>query len=615
MANLRRIRERLGRYFRPDIYQRLLPYFLPHRLPIVVVFAITGAQSGLALLLPWTMKLLIDNGLSGQPLPAWFVRIFPFGFKVRTSIVIFAAAAGVVLKLLDYSLDVLSGSLKSRVDGGVNLRFSADLFNHLMRLSFRYHDQTTVGDSIYRITNDANFVSTMGWNNFRHILISVVQFVGIVWVLLRLDWMLALLALAVAPLQYAGITLYGKFFRAKSKHIKAMQSVTYSYIQQALSSLRVVKAFGQEARERRRVEDQSQAALEAGIRLGVQQTIYSLALSMMGRVDRAFILLIGGIHTLEGRLTVGGLVLILAYIDQLQEPLDLVGGVLQNMQASLASAERVFEVLDVQPDVRDEAGAKSLGRVRGEVAFKNVTFGYEPSQPVLHTIDLQVRAGSVAAIVGPTGAGKTTLASLIMRFYDPDHGQVALDGHDLRTISLRCLRENIALVLQEPVLLSGSIHDNIAYGRPEAGPEQIIAAAKAANAHEFIMALHDRYDTQVGERGVRLSGGERQRIAIARAFVKDSPVLILDEPTSSVDSRTEAVILDALDRLIVGRTTFVIAHRLSTIRAADQIFVLDHGRIIERGMHRELISQDGLYAEIYRIQSGALGGRRDVEVL
>jgi ABC-type multidrug transport system fused ATPase/permease subunit len=266
----------------------------------------------------------------------------------------------------------------------------------------------------------------------------------------------------------------------------------------------------------------------------------------------------------------------------------------------------VLEVLDVEPDIQDRPDALHLERVEGAIKFENVCFAYESERPVLHHINLTVLPGDAVAIVGPTGAGKTTLASLVARFYDPTSGRVLLDGHDLRELTVRTLRDKVALVLQEPILFSSSIRENIAYGQPGATMDEIEAAAQAANAHDFICALPNGYDSEVGERGVRLSGGERQRVAIARAFLKDAPVLILDEPTSSIDSRTEAVILDALDRLMVGRTTFIIAHRLSTIRSADHILVCDKGHIVERGTHDELLRYDGLYCQLHQIQSGSL---------
>jgi ABC-type multidrug transport system fused ATPase/permease subunit len=322
-------------------------------------------------------------------------------------------------------------------------------------------------------------------------------------------------------------------------------------------------------------------------------------------------MLLAAFHVLSGKLTVGEMLVILAYVSDIHAPIEEIGGTLAGWQHSLASAERALEVLDTVPEIRDRQGARALDRVAGKVSFQDVCFAYDLEHPILHRVSFSAEPGEVVAIVGPTGAGKTTLASLLIRFYDPASGRVMLDGHDLRDLAVQTLRQNIALVLQEPILFSGTILDNIAYGRPSAAVEEVVAAAKAANAHDFIMALPDGYASECGERGVRLSGGERQRLCVARAFLMDAPVLILDEPTSSIDSRTELVIIEALDRLMVGRTTFIIAHRLSTIRRADQILVLDEGRVLERGTHAELVSQGGLYAELYRIQGDGL--RRDKE--
>jgi ABC-type multidrug transport system fused ATPase/permease subunit len=332
-------------------------------------------------------------------------------------------------------------------------------------------------------------------------------------------------------------------------------------------------------------------------------------LSWVTRLSRNLIMLMASFHVLSGQLTLGEMLVILAYVSDIHGPIEEIGGTFAGVQHSLASAERALDVLDTVPEVRDRPGAKALGRLAGAVDLEDVCFSYDPEQPILHRVSFSAEPGEVVAIVGPTGAGKTTLASLLIRFYDPASGRVKLDGHDLRDLALRTLRQNIALVLQEPVLFSGTILDNIAYGRPGAAVEQVVSAAKSANAHDFIMALPNGYASEVGERGVRLSGGERQRLCVARAFLMDAPVLILDEPTSSIDSRTERVIIEALDRLMVGRTTFIIAHRLSTIRRADQILVLDEGRVIERGTHAELLNRGGLYAELYRIQGDGL--RRD----
>jgi ATP-binding cassette subfamily B protein len=616
MNKLRRITGGLRRYFRTDIYARLFPYVRAFKWIMAVTVGLELAQSGLALLDPWPLKVLIDNGLSGRPLPAWLGRILLMpSAKPRVAIILTAVVAGLVLRLLSGVLDIGIQYVKTRINTGMNLRFAADLFNHLLRLSFKYHDQTTVGDSIYRINSDTGFVSTMIWSNFRHLLTALATFVGMLWIVVRLDWQVALLALGVVPLQYISVGLYGRLFNEKSRRIKVMESKAQSFMQEALSCLRVVKAFGQEDREHQRVVGQRWQAVRARIHLDLQESIFSFALRFLSRIDRSAVLLLCAYHVFQGRLTIGALLVIMTYVGQLQDPIDAIGDVLTDMQDSLVSAERVFEVLDVEPDIRDRAGAKSVEQINGTVAFEDVSFGYDPSRQVVHHLDFKARAGEVVALVGPTGAGKTTIASLIMRFYDPGSGRVTLDGVDLRDLTMQTLRDNVALVLQESMLFSGTIRDNIGYGRPDASLEEISAAARSANAHDFISMLPDGYDSQVGERGVRLSGGERQRIAVARAFLKNAPVLILDEPTSSLDSRTESVILDVLDRLMAGRTTFIIAHRLSTIRYADQIVVLEKGRIVESGVHDELLLGNGLYSQLHRIQNGALRERKFRELI
>ncbi len=611
MTVLTRWRDAVRGYFRATVVARLLPYLRPHAVAIAFVLANLVAQVGFQLLDPWWLQVFIDHGLGGKPVPDWLGRLLPGLAAGGGPVLVFVVVGSFAVHLVRNSLAITGDYVKSRVNTAVTLRFQADLFRHLQKLSFAYHDQTPVGDSLYRLTKDTDFISPLLWGNFRHLLTSALTLVGMVWVLFRLDWQLALIALAAAPFLYVSVPVYARYFRPRSKRVRTMESRSQSVLQEVLACLRVVKAFGQEDREQRRFESEAGEARRARLRLSLEQTVFSSVLGLSTIISNSAILLIGGYHVLHGQLTLGQLLVIMSYVAQIHAPLETISSTLSDMQMSMVSAERVLEILDLEPDIRDRPGVTALKRVAGAVAFEGVEFAYRPDQPVLHHVGFRARPGEVVAIVGPTGAGKTTMASLIARFYDPGRGRVLLDGHDLRDLAVRTLRENIALVIQEPILFTGPIRANIAYGRPDASTGEIEAAARAANAHDFISALPDGYDTEVGERGVRLSGGERQRIAIARAFLMDAPVLILDEPTSSVDSRTELVILEALDRLMVGRTTFIIAHRLSTVRRADQIVVVDQGRVVEHGTHGELVRQDGLYAQLYHIQTRGLRFDRD----
>jgi ATP-binding cassette subfamily B protein len=615
MTLIRRLCEGSRRYFRPDIYNRVFRYIGPHKASMAIVFAIITVEAVLGLLEPWPMKILIDQGLGGQPLSGWLAWLLPFlEGQSAASIVVFAVLAGVAVRLVGNVLKIVTDYLKPRVSDSMTLSFKADLFDHLQRLSFKYHDQTAVGDSTYRLNHDTGWVNSLVWGNFRHLFTATITLVMMLFIVIRLDWQIAILALGTTPITYTMIGVSNKFFTERNKRLWRMQSGVETIVQEVLSCLRVVKAFGQEDREQRRFEDQSWAAARASWRLRVQERLFWEVWGWVNRICKSLILLLGAFHVLDGRLTLGELLVVLAYVGQIHSPLEEIGQMLSQMQISLANAERAIEVLDTPIEIQDRPGARPLAHVDGEVALEHVGFAYSNGQPVLRDVSFTARPGEVVAIVGPTGAGKTTIASLITRFYDPDAGRVTLDGHDIRDLTIRTLRENIALVLQEPILFTGTIRENIAYGRPDARLDEIEAAARAANAQDFITALPDGYDSHVGVKGVRLSGGERQRICVARAFLKDAPVLILDEPTSSVDSRTEQVILDALDRLMRGRTTFVIAHRLSTIRTADQILVVDKGCIVEQGRHGELLQRKGLYAELYRIQSAALRQSGGVEV-
>ena len=376
--------------------------------------------------------------------------------------------------------------------------------------------------------------------------------------------------------------------------------------------LRVIVAFGREPYEYQRFHRQGEQAIEARVQLTVRQTLFNLAVNLTTAAGTALVLGFGAYRVLEGRLTAGQLLVVMSYIGLVYKPLETISYTLGLLQERFVSLQIAFKLLDTEPEIKDAPNARRIQRAQGHIRFEGVHFQYNRRPETLKAISFEVKAGQVAAIVGPTGAGKTTLISLLPRFYDPQQGRIYLDDHDIHELAVKSLREQISIVLQEPLLFSGTIAENIRYGRLEASMDEVIEAAKAANAHDFVMRLPKQYETPIGERGTQLSGGERQRISVARAFLKDAPILILDEPTSAIDSMTESIILDALDRLMVGRTTFMIAHRLSTIRHADLILVINHGQLVEKGTHEELLRRNGLYEQLHDMQTRSERSKAEV---
>jgi ATP-binding cassette subfamily B protein/subfamily B ATP-binding cassette protein MsbA len=387
-------------------------------------------------------------------------------------------------------------------------------------------------------------------------------------------------------------------------HVIGLEAKSLSIVHEAMSMLRVILAFGRERYEYRRFRDQGETAVDARVKLTVRQTVFSLGVSSITAVGTALVLGLGGLHVLEGDLSTGELLVLMGYVAAIYKPLEQISATVSMLQQQFVGLRASMNLLETAPEVEDKPGAPTLGRCRGDIVFDGVHFTYQSRAHTLSDVSFRIEAGQRVAIVGPTGAGKSTLVSLIPRFYDPQQGRVLIDGTDAREVALKSLRRQVSIVLQEPLLFSGTIADNIRYGKLDASMTEIVAAAKDANAHDFVAKLPKGYETDLGERGAQLSGGERQRIAVARAFLKDAPILIHDEPTSSIDSKTEAVILEALDRLSAGRTSLVIAHRLSTIRDADWILVLNQGQLVEQGTHDDLLVADGLYRQLYETQTG-----------
>ena len=594
--------------------RRVLHYLKPYwRLALVsAVLIIVGALVGL--LAPWPLQILFDNVLGGRPLPG-FLDFF-LGNMNPVGLMLCVVIGGVVLTLLHNGLTVLDNYVNTRMDQSMVLDFRSDLFRHAQRLSLSFHDQRRSGMLIYAINSQADAAARLVMA-IPLLAQSLLTLIGMFWILLLIDWQLALLSLTVVPFLYYSVGFYMRHIQERLYQVRRMEGESLSIIHEAISMLRVIVAFGREDHEHGRFRSQGEKTVDARVKLTVRQTLFSLVVNTITAIGTALVLGYGAFRAMDGGITPGQLLVVMAYLALVYKPLETISSTIGSLQEIFVSLKVAFDLLDKVPEIKDAPDAQAIIRARGQIAFRNVHFNYKGRVDTLKDISFEAREGQVIAIVGPTGAGKSTLVSLMPRFYDVVQGTVLLDGHDIRKLTLKSLREQISIVLQEPLLFSGPIAENIRYGRLDASMDEIMEAARSANAHDFILRLPKKYDTELGERGVQLSGGERQRIAVARAFLKNAPILILDEPTSSIDSKTEVVILDALDRLMLGRTTFLIAHRLSTIRRADQILVIDQGRLVEQGTHAELLCRGGLYRQLHDMQTRQNGRRlqEDLETI
>jgi ATP-binding cassette subfamily B protein len=566
------------------LYQRLLRQaraYWPH---IGAIFLLSLLSTPLALLTPVPLKIVVDTVVGSDPLPGILDGLVPGALKGSESMLLFLAGGLLVAVVLLDELRALAHALLGAYTGErVLLDFRTRLFRHVQRLSSSYHDAKGTADSTYRIQYDAASIQWIVVNGVTPFITAVLTLAGMIYVTARIDWQLAAVALAVAPALLVLTLISRRRLRRGWSDTKKLESSALSIVQEVLTSLRVVKAFAQEDQEEERFTRRSGDGMRARVRLAAFEGGFGLLIALTTALGTAAVLVLGTRHVQQGQLTLGSLLLVLGYLAQLYAPLKTMSKSVAKLQSSLASAERALAVLDEPPEVEETPHAHRLSRAAGDVEFRDVCFEYVPGQPVLHHVSFSVAAGTRVGIEGPTGAGKTTVMNLLMRFYDPTAGAILLDGTDLRDYQLADLRSQFAIVLQEPVLFSTSIAENIAYARPGAAPDDIVEAARAADVHGFVSALPAGYDSQVGERGMQLSGGERQRISLARAFLRDAPIVILDEPTSSVDVETEATILAAMEALTKGRTTFVIAHRLSTLEGCDARLQLQAGRLHEVG--------------------------------
>jgi ATP-binding cassette, subfamily B, bacterial len=589
-----------------ELLRRLWVEAAPYRKHLLGIFLIGLLWSPLALLAPLPLKIAVDSAIGTEALPAFLGDISSLagGLAIAVSLAVALALLGAVQGLGD-------SLLRTYIAEQLTLKFRSRLFRHAQRLSLAYHDRNGSFDATYRILGDAPCIQWVTIYGIIPVLTAVVTLASMVYVTAVIDWPLAVVALGVSPIMFALSRVHSRNVRPRWDRNRELEGETLSIAQEVLSMLRVVKAFGRESYEEDRFARRSEKVIASNVTLAAINGGFDLLKSLTVAVGGAVVLAVGVVHVRSGLLTVGELILVTGYIWQIMGPVHTISNSLSSMQVAFASARRAFAVLDRPPDADERASAHALHRARGEIQFQEVTFGYEGRQSTLDRVSFKVCAGTCLGIVGPSGSGKTTLLSLLMRFYNPSAGAILLDGQDIRDYRLADLRNQFAIVFQEPVLFSTSIAENIAYGRPDATIEQIIEAAKAANIHGFIITLPNGYQTQVGERGMSLSGGERQRISIARAFLKDAPVLILDEPTSSVDAQTEGAILEVLKRLIEGRTTLITAHRLSTLLHCTGRIELRLGQITSIAEAGEGQTADGEAQIAIRQQTSAHWGKAD----
>jgi ATP-binding cassette subfamily B protein len=563
------------------LYGRLFRHAGRYRLHLGALLLLSLLATPIALLTPLPLKIAVDS-LTGVPAVPAFLRALLPASATDSPAAELTLAVGLLLAvvLLDQCQRLASAVLGAYAGERLLLEFRARIFRHVQRLSFSYHDTRGTADSVFRINWDAAAIQWIAIHGFPPLVSAGCLLAGMVVVVGLIDWQLTLVALAVAPLILLLTTLARRRLRRGWQRTKDLESAAYGVVQEVLTGLRVVKAFGQEDREQERFVDRSDEAARARVRMTFAEGAFGLLVGLATAAGTALVLFLGARHVRAGALSLGDLVLVMGYLALLYVPLQAISKSITTLQSSLVSAERSLALLDEPTDVPERPGARPLPRAAGAVAFRDVSFAYDGGEPVLRGVTFAVPPGTRVGIAGATGAGKTTLISLLSRFYDPTAGQVLLDGTDLRDYRLADLRGQFGIVLQDAVLFSATVAENIAYGRPGATEAEVVAAAKAANAHEFITGLPDGYETLVGERGMRLSGGERQRIALARAFLRDAPILILDEPTSSVDTRTEAGIMQAMERLMQGRTAFMIAHRLTTLATCDVLLEVSAGRVV-----------------------------------
>lgn len=575
----------------------------PHiRALLIGGFAVLG-ESLANVLEPWPLKIVLDNVLKSRPIHGWLnpLILSTFGDD-KLTLLKFAAVAALAIAVLGALCSYTEKYFTTSVGQWVMHDLRRTLYSHIQRLSLAYHDQKQTGDLISRVTSDIDAIQSFIASGLLGAVINTLTLLGMIGVMFYIDWRFTLIALSVAPVLFAVVFTYTRRIKKASREVRKKEGEILSVIQEVFSSIRVVKAFAREDFEQRRLEEESLEGVEVALHARSLKARLTPLVEIIVAVGTSLVLWYGSKMALAGALSAGSLIVFIMYLGKMYKPMQELSKMTDAYAKASVGYERIREVLDTEREVKDLPGARRATNLKGAIEFDKVSFSYDGERPILSDVSFRIEPGKVAALVGPTGAGKTTIISLIPRFYDPTSGVVKVDGLDVRRYMQKSLRQQISFVLQDTLLFHAPIWNNIAYGKPEATRAEILRAAELANAHEFIAKMPDGYNTMVGERGVTLSGGQRQRIAIARAIIRNTPILILDEPSSGLDAASEKLVFEALDRLMEGKTSIVIAHRLSTIRRADVIFVVKDGAILEHGNHEELVKSGGLYSELYELQ-------------
>jgi len=583
-----------------SIVRLIRPYWKSLALAFIAVLGETISD----VLEPWPIKIVIDNILQTKKLPAWLEGLVSGMFgQDKLAILNFAVAAVAVIAVIGAISSYIEKYLTTSVSQWVTHDLRRTLYNQIQRLSLAEYDKAQTGDLISRVTSDIGAVQDFVNSALLGILVNVLTLIGMIAVMVYINWRFTFIALSIAPALFVVVYSFTRRIKQASRAVRKKESELVSVVEEVLTSARVVKAFAREDFEVKRFESQSRDNVETALEARSIKAKLSPIVDVMVAIGTCLVLGYGSRLALRGELSAGVLIVFLLYLGKMYKPMRELSKMTDTVSKAIVGYERIQEILEIEARVRDLPRARQAPRFKGKIEFDRVNFAYDEKSPVLKDVSFSIESGQVAAIVGPSGTGKTTIISLIPRFYDPQSGAVKIDGTDIRGYKLKSVREQISFVLQETLLFHASVWDNIAYGKPDATRSQILRAAKLANADEFIDKLPNGYRTMVGERGATLSGGQRQRIAIARAIIRDTPILILDEPTSGLDSASEQIVIEALDRLMEGKTSIVVAHNLRAIQQADIVFVVKDAEVVEQGTHEELLAAGGLYAELYKLQT------------